>query len=441
MANSEDDASHHTADKNEETNVQTHHADKKEETVMMSRFRKDFNESAFGEDFIPFERFTKPSNTSDMKSHAEIQDMIHILTHWETGVGDMSQSEFRKSNRKHGYRISKHFMAEDYSVNNTIKYRLKRKEPTKQGGGTLIISVEDTFDAIELAHNQHLSHQKVASTYNHLASKYHNITERVVRIFVRKCPICLMQQQKSSRNKTKGAARPIISDSFHDRVQVDLISFQHDPVPDHNGVEMRYILVTKDHCTTFIWLRAIPRKEATIVAAELRHLFHEIGFPLIFHSDNGTEFMASVLELIRKDPFSYYVHGRPRTPSDQGSVERGNRDIQNLISLKIEEYKTVHNKIVTWVDVLPEVTSSINSGVRYGNNNLSSYQHVYGMKYVFPLDIPHSEFSSVTTINDLDGLVNNPQFSEKLKRLGYNLQRAQKQKIMDNSKCCFRVTS
>ena len=238
----------------------------------------------------------------------------------------------------------------------------------------------------------------------------------------------MIQQQKPGRNKTKGAARPIISNSFRDRVQVDLISFHHDPAVDHNGVEMRYILVTKDHCTTFIWLRAIPRKEATIVAAELRLLFHEIGFPLIFHSDNGTEFMASVLESIRKDPFSYYVHGRPRTPSDQGSVERVNRDIQDLISLKIEEYKTVHNKIVTWVDVLPEVTSSINCGVRYGNNNLSSYQHVYGMKYEFPLDIPHSEFSSVKTINDLDGLVNNPQFSEKLKRLGYNLQRAKEQK-------------
>ena len=50
---------------------------------------------------------------------------------------------------------------------------------------TLIFSVEDTFDdAIELAHNQHLSHQKVAGTYNHLALKYHNITERVVRIII-----------------------------------------------------------------------------------------------------------------------------------------------------------------------------------------------------------------------------------------------------------------
>ena len=119
MANLDDDPSHHTADKNEETNVPKHHADKKEETVMISRFRKDFNETAFGEDFIlPFERFTKPTPTSDMKSHAEIQKMIRILTYWETGVGDMSQSEFRKSHGQYGYRICKTFMAEEYSVNN-----------------------------------------------------------------------------------------------------------------------------------------------------------------------------------------------------------------------------------------------------------------------------------------------------------------------------------
>ena len=56
------------ADKDEETNVSSHHAYKKEERAMMSPFCKDFyNETVFGEDFIPFEHLSmKATQTSDM---------------------------------------------------------------------------------------------------------------------------------------------------------------------------------------------------------------------------------------------------------------------------------------------------------------------------------------------------------------------------------------
>jgi len=52
--------------------------------------------------------------------------------------------------------------------------------------------------------------------------------------------------------------------------------------------------------------------------------------PLIFHTDNGGEFVSKIVysELLRMNPGIVMVTGRPYTPSDRGSVERGNQDVK-----------------------------------------------------------------------------------------------------------------
>jgi len=52
--------------------------------------------------------------------------------------------------------------------------------------------------------------------------------------------------------------------------------------------------------------------------------------PLIFHTDNGGEFVSKIVysELLRMNPGIAMVTGRPHTPSDRGSVERGNQDVK-----------------------------------------------------------------------------------------------------------------
>ena len=52
--------------------------------------------------------------------------------------------------------------------------------------------------------------------------------------------------------------------------------------------------------------------------------------PLIFHTDNGWEFVSKIVysELLRMNPGIVMVTGRPYTPSDRGSVERGNQDVK-----------------------------------------------------------------------------------------------------------------
>jgi transposase InsO family protein len=90
---------------------------------------------------------------------------------------------------------------------------------------------------------------------------------------------------------------------------------------------MQYVVVCKDHLTGFVAAACIPRKRASFVAFVLQDIFSLVGYPSIFHTDNGKEFMGeAVVQLLQDNaPSCVTVTGRPRTPRDQGSVENINR--------------------------------------------------------------------------------------------------------------------
>jgi hypothetical protein len=74
----------------------------------------------------------------------------------------------------------------------------------------------------------------------------------MVSIFVEMCPLCAVDKSIPSR---KSVREPIMTDTFNDRGQVDLIDMQSNP----DG-EFRWILHYQDHLTKFTYLRAIRKK-------------------------------------------------------------------------------------------------------------------------------------------------------------------------------------
>ena len=121
--------------------------------------------------------------------------------------------------------------------------------------------------------------------------------------------------------------RPIISKDFNERGQVDLVDFQSLPEK-----QFKWILNYQDHSTKFLFLRPMETKRAEEVASNLLSIFLLIGAPKILQSDNGREFVNKVvIELKNLWPECIIVHGRPRHPESQGSIERSNQDVENMI--------------------------------------------------------------------------------------------------------------
>ena len=180
------------------------------------------------------------------------------------------------------------------------------------------------FDAIYHDHSKK-GHLAAVPTYNQLAQTYANITLQQVKEFRKLCPIC--NTQNPAIQPTKGARNPITTESFRDRGQIDLVDMRKRRKRDINGVMMRWLISFKDHLTGFCAFGALPFKKQKYVVHWVSWLFGLIGFPLIFHTDNGKEFVSKLILSMLKalSPSTSTVTGRPRNPRDQGSVENVNK--------------------------------------------------------------------------------------------------------------------
>jgi transposase InsO family protein len=110
--------------------------------------------------------------------------------------------------------------------------------------------------------------------------------------------------------------------------QVNLIDMQ-----SNSDRDMTFILVYQDHLTKFVLLRSLHSKRADEVAYHLLDIFTTFGAPNILHSDNGREFCNKIIKSLCETWNDIkIVHGKPRHSESQGSFERANQDVQNMLT-------------------------------------------------------------------------------------------------------------
>lgn len=137
--------------------------------------------------------------------------------------------------------------------------------------------------------------------------------------------------------KRKSPIKPIISEDFNEKGQINLIDFQS--IPDG---KFKWILIYQDCCTKFLSLRPLKSKESSEVATILLSIFLTFGAPKIVQSDNGREFLDSIItELNQLWPDCVLVHEQSRHP--HCSIENINENIEDLLRAWM-----VDNKCQKW---------------------------------------------------------------------------------------------
>ncbi len=359
-----------------------------------------FNEKFFGTDFNvgspPFVGKVK----SKVISGERIDEIIDALL-----KSDLDPDHYKTKYKSVLYEWKKYYIADYRELQK--KYVLlrvphNRKGDQKESEAQIVCKPEDIFDAIESCHRE-ARHKKIAATFKLVNQYYYNITRSMVAEFIKLCPVCNVKPSKTMKKPT-GAVHPLKSFQYRVRFQADLIDFNSNPQRDIDGVVRRWVLVIKDHFTKFALCRPLRRKTSALVKHELIKLLNEVGWPLIFHTDNGSEFCAKVItELIKDHPFICSVTGRTRIPSDQGSVERLNQEIKRIIDQIVNEHRLKGDLNFTWLDALPYVTEAINKTYGYGVGNLAPYTHVFGYPHKCPIGppIPEDDKRHIHTVHDL----------------------------------------
>lgn len=205
------------------------------------------------------------------------------------------------------------------------------------------------------------------------------------------CSVC---HEKKTKKKRGLVSKPILHSEMNSRCQVDLIDFQTQP--DGN---FKFIMVYQDHLTKFVLLRALQSKRATEVAYHLNDIFLTIGAPCILQSDNGREFVNHVIsELVSLWPELKIVHGKPRHSQSQGSVERANQDIENMIGSWMKD-----NDSTKWSEGLRYVQFMKNRAYHSGIKQ-SPYKALFGMEPRVGLSTSSLPQEIINDIQDEDDL-------------------------------------
>ena len=147
-------------------------------------------------------------------------------------------------------------------------------------------------------------------------------------------------------------------------------------------IDMKWIMTCKDRFSGFCWLCCLTKKAATDVAHELNILFADVGYPHIFHTDNGKEFTTDLIVKLLKSyhPSVVTVTGRPRTPCDQGSVENANRQVKDILG-RIELHLCSQGIQPNWTELLQQVQTTMNSLPQKNFGKATCYETLYGKIY------------------------------------------------------------
>ena len=123
--------------------------------------------------------------------------------------------------------------------------------------------------------------------------------------------------------------------------------------------------------------------------------------------DNGREFLANVIkELNDLWPDCCIVHGKPRHPQSQGSVERGNADIKDMLIIWMRE-----NNSTSWYVGIKFVQFNKNNSHHSGINR-TPYKAMFGSDVKMSLalsPLPQEMLSTLSTEEDLVAHLENKQ--------------------------------
>ncbi|XP_063887764.1 KRAB-A domain-containing protein 2-like [Scylla paramamosain] len=254
-----------------------------------------------------------------LKKNSDSKSLIMTKIEYYNLIEELrvAASAKNKSNRQY-YILGRYEVLQCGGVEKLIK---KRKDETQEL--VYFVHVEDLFETIKRAHiaTGHGGRDKMVKEL----SRYANVTRDTVELFKSLCVQC---QKKRKRCATKGVTvKPILSNDYGSRAQVDLVDMQSCAKGKY-----KWIMVYQDHLTKYCILRPLTSKRAAEVAFQLMDVFLMFGAPQILQSDNGSEFTALVIsELKLLWPDLLIVHGKPRHPQSQGSVERLNCDIKDML--------------------------------------------------------------------------------------------------------------
>lgn len=217
----------------------------------------------------------------------------------------------------------------------------------------------EIFEILKSAHIE-TGHGGLHKMHNAVKSKYVNISRQIIQLFLSHCETCA---KKRAHPKKGVVVKPMVFNEVNSRGQVDLIDMQ-----SCKDRDFKFIMNYQDHLSKFLILRPLKTKTAAEVSYNLIDISCTFGAPSMLQSDNGREFVNCIIEELT------VMWRFARHSQSQGSVERGNRDVEEMIRAWM-----IDNDSTQWSEGLRfcqyQKNNSFHSGIKQ-----SPFEALFGRK-------------------------------------------------------------
>ena len=196
----------------------------------------------------------------------------------------------------------------------------------------------------------------------------------------RSCAVC----QKCSKSKSRRVPlmeRKVLTEPF-EVMAFDLVG----PFPKGKG-GCRYVLTAI--CMSSKWPEALPLRTMTArdVATGMLEIFARTGIPLQILTDQGSQFLSSLVTHLCRDLKIDKLRTAPYHPECNGVVERMHGTLGPML--------TKASRLgLDWVDQLPFALFALRSAPNR-DSSFSPFQLVYGHRVRTPLDILHQGWAEL----------------------------------------------
>ena len=167
---------------------------------------------------------------------------------------------------------------------------------------------------------------------------------------------------------------PVIELPFQ-RIAMDIVG----PLPRTQRGN-RFILTVCDYATRYPEAIAMPSTEAPRVARELVKLFSHVGIPDEILTDQGANFMSTLLEEMYQLLHIKKIRTTPYHPQTDGLVERFNGTLKSMLR------KFVSRNQKDWDEYLPYLLFAYRE-VPQETTGFSPFDLLYGRQVRGPLDV------------------------------------------------------
>ena len=147
-----------------------------------------------------------------------------------------------------------------------------------------------------------------------------------IRRYCQSCDVCQRTVGKGTVQRAPVQPMPLVHTPF-EKVAIDLIGPLSPPTSKGN----RWILTLVDFATRYPEAVALAKTDTESIAEALLGIFSRVGFPTEILSDNGPQFVSSVMKEVARLASMRQIHSSPYHPQANGLCEKFNGTLKKML--------------------------------------------------------------------------------------------------------------